>query len=91
MGLKQGYIPTMRNVMDAGMAWRLYSRGADDKGIAEACSVHTETVRKWRNKHGLKANRPTDKVDGMSRLAQVVAEARAKGMTYGQYMAVRGR
>ena len=91
MSISRSYIPSLGRCWDANHARKLYDKGRTDVEIAAACGISAETVRKWRLRNNLPVNTADKKKSQRSSLAQVVAEARAKGMTYGQYMAAMGR
>ena len=93
MAMSNKYIPSTKRLLNIAMAYKLYDNGLSDKAIADACAVSSETVARWRRKNNLQPNKAVKKKEEpkMSKLAQAEAEARAHGMTYGQYMLTKGR
>lgn len=81
-----------RRYLDTDKAKKLYDEGYSDQQIAEECDVSQDTVGSWRRRNGLavhKAPRKARKKKHKTTLAELVAEARAHKMSYGQYMAMR--
>lgn len=76
--------------LDPRLAISLWEQGFCDAEIAAASGVHSETVAQWRRKSGLKPNikrpsRERARVNTAERIAAINAEARAHGMSYGQW------
>ncbi len=89
-----------KKLLDTKMAFTLWQEGMSDAEIGRNCGVTTNTVANWRRKNGLTAHKkyPKRKKTGLEwlhRFAEINAQARANGMTYGKYTApaviVRGR
>lgn len=76
-------------VLDKKRALELYNQGKSDGEIAEELYVTSMTVGNWRRLLRLPANRVVKKQKQKSRLAEMATEARAHGMNYGMYMAMR--
>ena len=82
-----------RNDWDRELARKLYYEGYCDRQIAELCDTTFYAVRGWRRRGGLEANRgpypnaKKKKKKPVSSLSEMAAEAKAHGMTYGQYVA----
>ena len=81
-----------RRFLNHDKARELYDAGYCDQQIADACDVSRESVRVWRRKNGLEGHKPPRKEHEKRRastLAEMAAEAKAHGMSYGQYMVER--
>ena len=81
-----------RRYLDTDKAKELYEKGWCDQQIAEECDVSQDTVGSWRRRNGLVAHKApykTRKKKHSSTLVELVAEARAHNMSYGQYMAAK--
>ena len=79
-----------RKLLDVEYAMKRYREGATDAEIAREADVAKTTVQTFRYKHGLEANRKRNVRRPKRRLTpleQDAADARAAGMTYGQYKA----
>lgn len=93
-GLPQTGAYERRVSWDKEHAQKLYDKGCSDRQIADACGVAVDAVRWWRRSNGLVGNKwPYPKIENEKApalsLSKVAAEARAHGMTYGQYMAAK--
>ena len=78
--------------LDPDWAQELYDQGMCDQQIADELFVAKETVTAWRWKNrlpGHKAPLKTDEKKKKSNLVADVEAARARGMSYGQYMVAR--
>ena len=78
--------------IDDDRAWELYDSGLDDKEIGEILGLSPSTIAAWRRRHSLICQ--TKIVQEVinpeaKKLSAVNAKARAKGMTYGEYMAAQ--
>lgn len=78
-----------KHPLDRDLALRLYYEGRTDEEIASECDVVTQTIERWRREIGLAPNVKPKRKAPMSKLAIAVAEARRRGLSYGQYMANR--
>lgn len=84
-------IPSNKKV-DDDRARELYDSGLDDKEIGEVMGISPSTIAAWRHRHNLSCQRRVRKevIDPEAKkLGAVNAKARAKGMTYGEYMAAQ--
>ena len=77
----------MGKKLDSLLAGSLYSEGAGDKTIAEACGVTADTIRNWRKRCGLPANYEPKSEKHLTQLEKDAIAARKAGLTYGQYKA----
>ena len=79
-----------KKLLNVGFALRRYREGATDAEIAREADVCKGTVQTFRKKYGLEATvdrnarRPKHR---LTPLEHDAADARAAGMTYGQYKA----
>lgn len=74
---------------DKEKAKELYDMGYYDREIAEICGTTSAAVQSWRRRNGLTWNGTTIEVEEETpkpTLSEIAAEARAHGMTYGQYV-----
>lgn len=82
-----------KSTWDKERAVELYNTGYCDQQIADILGTTYHTVRGWRRKVGLVGHRKTyvvaEKKTDVPSLAELAAEARKHGMTYGQYMVAR--
>lgn len=84
-------VPSNKKV-DDDRARELYDSGLDDKEIGEVMGIAPSTIAAWRHRHNLSCQRRVRKevIDPEAKeLGAVNAKARAKGMTYGEYMAAQ--
>lgn len=72
-----------RKVFDPKRAMELYNMGYTDQEIAKQLDCVKETVRNWRNRNNLAKNKEKKS------LVELAAEAKAHGMTYGEYMVAK--
>ena len=72
-----------RKVFDPKRAMELYNMGYTDQEIAKQLDCVKETVRNWRNRNNLVKNKEKKS------LVELAAEAKAHGMTYGEYMVAK--
>lgn len=73
-------------------ALELYNKGYCDQQIADECDASVGSVREWRRRIGLPGHRVLYKKKTKKRestLVELAAEAKAHGMSYGEYMAAR--
>lgn len=78
--------------VDDDRARELYDNGLDDKEMGEVMGISPSTLAAWRRRHNLPAQRKVfkDVIDPEAKkLGAINAIARAKGMTYGEYMAAQ--
>lgn len=79
--------------LDPLMARSLYNAGYCDQQIADYCGVSRDSVREWRRRNALPGHgtpyKEKEEEKRKSTLVELAAEARAHGMTYGQYMVAR--
>lgn len=76
--------------LDEKKALEYYNMGLEDQIIADNLGVCNKTVRNWRKRIGLSANKPEGKKRPAANLSPIARDneaARAAGMTYGQYKA----
>lgn len=81
-----------RRLLDKEYARELYDIGYCDQQIADSCGVGRECVSAWRRNNGLEGHKVLYKEKEKKRastLNEMAAEAKAHGMSYGQYMAAR--
>ena len=81
-----------RRCLDTDKARELYDKGYCDQQIADACFVSRDTVTEWRKRNGLVGHKTPyreKKKPHVSTLVKLAAEARAHGMSYGEYMVAR--
>ena len=81
-----------RRLLDKEYARELYDMGYCDQQIADNCGVGRECIRDWRRNNGLVGHKVPVKLEKKktaSTLVELEAEARAHGMSYGQYDAAR--
>jgi uncharacterized protein YjcR len=81
-----------RRYLDTLKARDLYIKGYCDQQIADVCDVSRDVVREWRKRNGLPGHKTLykeKKNKHASTLTELAAEARAHGMTYGQYQVAR--
>ena len=72
-----------RKVFDPKRAMELYNMGYTEQEIAKQLDCVKETVRNWRNRNNLAKNKEKKS------LVELAAEAKAHGMTYGEYMVAK--
>ena len=81
-----------RRLLNKETARELYDKGYCDQQIADHCGVTYGCVREWRRKSGLEGHKAPYKMKKKKpneSLVETAAEAKAHGMTYGQYMAMK--
>ena len=82
-----------KRFLDRERAKELYDQGWCDQQIADECGVTRETVKAWRRKSGLIAHTTLARIERKRPpcpdLVVVAAEAKAHGMSYGQYVAAK--
>lgn len=76
--------------IDPKIACSLWEQGMTDAEIAAAFGVTRDSAANWRRRNGLKPNVKRSKEDVVElscaqRIAAINAEARAHGMSYGQW------
>jgi hypothetical protein len=81
---------------DVDRALKLYEAGFSDNEIANMLDVDFWAIKKWRMLNGLKGNKHRAKIveekpKPVQTLAEVAAEARKHGMSYGQYVDAKRR
>ena len=91
MGINKPY---QRTSWDRERARGLYEAGYCDQFIADVCETTLDAVRSWRKKHGLKGHKnpiidSVEKRSNTPTLSELAAEAKARGLSYGQYMLLR--
>ena len=72
-----------RKVFNPKRAMELYNMGYTDQEIARQLDCVRQTVRNWRNRNNLAKNKEKNP------LVELAAEAKAHGMTYGEYMVAK--
>ena len=72
-----------RKTFSKERAMELYRMGCTDQEIAKQLDCVKETVRNWRNRNNLVKNKEKKS------LVELAAEAKAHGMTYGEYMVAK--
>ena len=72
-----------RKVFNPNRAMELYNMGYTDQEIAKQLDCVRQTVRNWRNRNHLSKNKEKKS------LVELAAEAKAHGMTYGEYMVAK--
>jgi hypothetical protein len=88
------YKTYQRTPWDRERARGLYEAGYCDQYIADVCDTSIDAVRSWRRTLGLKGHkRPIVEKDvkrsNTPTLAELAAKAKARGLSYGQYMLLR--
>ena len=78
------------NRIDDELGRQLWEDGMSDAEIAAVFGVRSDTVGTWRRKNGMKPNlkrtkRKKSGLEWLERVAKINEEARAHGMTYGQW------
>lgn len=83
-------LPAPNKKLDEIRARELYDRGLSDSEIGEIMGSPRSTVATWRIREFLPCNTTKQKkaTRKLSPIAAVNAEARRRGMTYGQFAAV---
>lgn len=78
--------------LDRSLAMELYRQGKTDMEIANRVGLSSKTIKYWRAENHLPINKanPKETKGTKANIVQLNAEARARGMNYGEYMAKRG-
>ena len=78
--------------LDPNEAKRMYDLGYCDQQIADECGVSRDSVREWRRRNDLAGHStPYQRKEEKrkSTLVEMAMEAKAHGMSYGEYMVAR--